>query len=69
MITVSMIYDHTCAVTGHTFSCEMHTLCASDYLFLLSYLNNFDNETEGTSIINSFIEYICYDSKDIDVNH
>ena len=27
------------------------------------------NEAEGTIIIYSFIEYICYDLKVIDVNH
>ena len=40
-----------------------------DVLLLLWYLNTSDNEAEGTIIIYSFIEYICYDLKYIDVNH
>ena len=40
-----------------------------DVIFLLQYINIFDNEAEGTIIIYSFNEYICYDLKDIDVNH
>ena len=63
-----IIYDHTCAVTGRTFSQEKHILCALFVLFLLQYLNNFNTEAEGTIMIYSFIEYICYDLKDIDVN-
>ena len=35
MITKYMIFDYTSAVTGHTFSREMHTLGALDVLFLL----------------------------------
>ena len=40
-----------------------------DVLFLLYYLNTFDNESECTLIMYSFIEYICYDLKDFDVNN
>ena len=40
-----------------------------DVLFLLEYLNTFDNAAEGTNIMYSFIEYIFYDLKDIDVNN
>ena len=47
----------------------MHTSSASDVLFLLQYLDNLDNEAEGTIVIYSFIEYICYDLQDIDINH
>ena len=40
-----------------------------DVLFLLKYLNTFANEAEGTIIMYSFIEYICYDLNDINVNN
>ena len=65
----SMIYVHTCTLTGRKFSRSKHTLMCLDVLFLLKYLNTFDNEAEGTIIIYSFIECSCYDLKDIDVNH
>ena len=38
-----------------------------DVLFLLKYLNTYDNKAEVTIIMYSFIKYICYDLKDIDV--
>ena len=63
-VHTSMIYVHTCALTGRTFSLEKHTLWA-----WMLYLNTFVNDAEGTIIIYSFIEYICYDLKDTDVNH
>ena len=64
----SMIYVHTCALTGRSFSQEKHTLCAWMF-YSCCNLNTFDNEAEGTIIFYSFIEYICYDLKDIDINH
>ena len=48
------------------FSRENDTLLA--WMFY-SCCNTFDNEVEGTIIMYSFIEYICYDLKDIDVNN
>ena len=37
------------------------------FLDVLFYLNTYDNEAEETIIMLSFIEYICYDLKDMDV--
>ena len=54
---------------------EGYFICL-DVLFLLFFLNTSDNEAEvfkkylkRTSIIYSFIEYICSNLKYIDVNH
>ena len=60
------VYD-LCPHRSNIFTGEAYFM-GLDVLFLLYYLNTFDNEAEGTIIIYSFIEYICYDLKDIDVN-
>ena len=57
-----------CSDRSHIFTGQAYFMCL-DVLFLLQYLNTFDNEAEGTIIISSFIEYICYDLKGIDGNH
>ena len=59
---------HMCPDQSHIFTGEAYFMCMN-VLFLLWYLNTFDIEAERTNIIYSFIEYICYDLKDIDVNH
>ena len=51
------------------FSREKDTLWAWMFYSYCNNLSTFDNEAEGTSILYSFIEYICYDLKDIDVNN
>ena len=56
-----------CTDRSHIFTGKAYFMCL--YVLFLKYLNTFDNEAEGTIIIYSFSEYICYDLKDIDVNH
>ena len=58
------IYD----LSPHIFTGEGYFM-GLDVLFLLKYLNTFDNEAEGNIIMYSFIEYIWYDLKDMDVNN
>ena len=68
-IELNTCIDPTCALNDSTFSREKDISYAWMFYSCYNNLNTSDNEAERTIIIYSFIEYICYDLKYIDVNH
>ena len=57
-----------CSDLSHIYTEDAYFMCFGCFIPVVIF-NNLNDKTEGTNVIYSFIEYVCYDLKHFDVSH